>query len=196
MVVWVIRRSVSSWASVEASCTSGWNVISLGVACRPSPFAAARPSFTRQRRGLSRWGRRNASNRLENCPEGLLKPAIRHPLGILPFILKRMPKPTEKQRIHCLKFAREHVHWSEEADWQKVVWLDKSPFEVFHPPDRHSPIRPCVGGQKLGWSFAAKRETVFLSRHCPGRKLPSDSSSNSCRTEVRCYLPRPGLPDS
>ena len=166
MVVWAIRWSVSSWASVETSCTSCWNVISLGLACRPNPSAAARPSFTRQRRESSRWGRRNASNRLENCPEGLLRPATRPPLGILPPILKRML-------------------WSEE-NWQNVVWMDKSPFEVFHPPDRHSPLRPCVGGQKLGWSFSAKGETVFLSRHCPGRKLPSDSSSNSCRTEVRC----------
>ena len=195
MVVWAIRWSVSSWASVEASCMSCWNVISLGLASRPNPSATARPSFTRQRRESSRWGQRNASNLLENYPEGLLRPATKPPLGILPFLLKRMPKPTEKQQIHCLKFAREHVHWSEE-DWQKVVWLDKSPFEVFHPPDRHSPLLPCVGGQKLGWSFAAKGETLFLPCHCPGRKLPSDSSSNSCRTEVRCYLPRSGLPDS
>ena len=47
-------------------------MIKIGLACRPSLSAAARPSFTRQRRESSRWGRRNVSNRLENWPEGLL----------------------------------------------------------------------------------------------------------------------------
>ena len=73
MVVWAISWSVSSWASVEASCMSGWNVICLGLAFRPSPSAAARPSLSRQRRESSRWGRRNASNRLENYPGRITK---------------------------------------------------------------------------------------------------------------------------
>ena len=48
---------------------------------------------------------------------------LRNNLGMRPFKLKRTPKLTEKQRIHRLKFAREHLHWSE-GDWQKVVWSD------------------------------------------------------------------------
>ena len=54
-----------------------------------------------------------------------------------PFKLRRVPKLTEKQRVHRLKFAREHLDWLEE-DWRKVVWSDESPFELFHPPNRHN----------------------------------------------------------
>ena len=51
-------------------------------------------------------GSKNASNRLENYPEGLLRPATRPPLGILPFILKRMPKLTENNEF-TIRSSRE-----------------------------------------------------------------------------------------
>ena len=95
-----------------------------------------------------------------NYPEWLLRPATGPPLDILPFILKLMPKPTEKQRIHCLKFTREHVHWSEEG-WQKLVWLDKSPFEVFHPPDRHSPTTTVRGWPEARVKLCCERRNCF-----------------------------------
>ena len=62
---------------------------------------------------------------------------LRNNLAMRPFKLKRTPKLTEKQRAHRLKFAREHLHWSEE-EWRKVVWSDESPFELFHPPNRQN----------------------------------------------------------
>src|SRR4029434_2663294 len=35
--------------------------------------------------------------------------------------------PNKKKRLIC---AKEHRHWTEE-DWKKVLWTDKSKFEVF-----------------------------------------------------------------
>ena len=98
----------------------------MGLACRPSPALAARPSFTRQRREPSRWGRKNASNRLENWPEGLLRPATRPSLGILPFILKRMPKPTEKQ-IHCLSLRESTCTGQKRTDRRWSGWTSRRP---------------------------------------------------------------------
>ena len=44
-------------------------------------------------------------------------------------------------------------------------------------------------------SPAAKGVTVLLSRHCLGRKLPSDPGGDSTRTEVMGHRPRSGHPD-
>ena len=86
----------------------------LGFGLQTQPVRGRETVLHSAAKRVIKMGSKNASNRLENYPEGLPKPATRPPLAILPFILKWMSKPTEKQRIHCLKFAREHVHWSEE----------------------------------------------------------------------------------
>ena len=49
----------------------------------------------------------------------------------------KVPKLTEKQRKHRLSFAKEHKNWTKK-DWQRVLWSDESPFELFHSPNRQN----------------------------------------------------------
>ena len=46
---------------------------------------------------------------------------------------------TNRKATNPLPEVRARARALSEEDWQKLVWLDKSPFEVFHPPNRHSP---------------------------------------------------------
>ena len=62
---------------------------------------------------------------------------LRENLGMKPLKLRKSPKLTEKQRVHRLKFARERRNWSVE-DWQRVLWSDESPYELYHPPNRQN----------------------------------------------------------
>lgn len=62
---------------------------------------------------------------------------LRTTLGMKPFRLSRRPKLTERQREHRLRFAKDHKDWSVD-DWKRVLWSDESPFELFHPPNRHN----------------------------------------------------------
>ena len=62
---------------------------------------------------------------------------LRENLGMRPLKLKKSPKLTEKQRADRLKFARERTNWSVE-DWQRVLWSDESPYELYRPPNRQN----------------------------------------------------------
>ena len=61
---------------------------------------------------------------------------LRENLGMRPLKLKKSPKLTEKQRADRLKFGRERKkNWFVE-DWQRILWSDESPYELYHPPNR------------------------------------------------------------
>lgn len=62
---------------------------------------------------------------------------LRGNLGLRAFKLQKRPKLTEKQRMHRLKFAKDHKKWTEN-DWKRVMWSDESPFELFHAPNRQN----------------------------------------------------------
>ena len=46
-------------------------------------------------------------------------------------------KLNEKQRYDRMRLARERKNWSVE-DWQRVLWLEESPCELYHPPNHQN----------------------------------------------------------
>ena len=50
--------------------------------------------------------------------------------GLLGRVAKKKPYLRLANKIKRLRWAKEHIHWTEE-DWKKVLWTDKSKFKVF-----------------------------------------------------------------
>ena len=54
-----------------------------------------------------------------------------------PYKPRIQPRLTENQRIARLKFGQERKKWSVN-EWQRVIFSDESPFELFHPRNRQN----------------------------------------------------------
>ena len=50
--------------------------------------------------------------------------------GLLGRVAKKKPYLRRANKRKWLRWAKEHRHWTEE-DWKKMLWTDKSKFEVF-----------------------------------------------------------------
>ena len=50
--------------------------------------------------------------------------------GLLGRVAKKKPYLRLANKKKALRWAKEHRYWTEE-DWKKVLWTDKSKFEVF-----------------------------------------------------------------
>ena len=55
--------------------------------------------------------------------------------GLLGRVAKKKPYLRLTNKNKTLRWAKEHRHWTEE-DWKKVLWTDKSKFEVFRSQRR------------------------------------------------------------
>ena len=62
---------------------------------------------------------------------------LRKSLKLKPYKPRIQPRLTENQRIARLKFCQERKEWSVN-EWQRVIFSDESPFELFHPPNRQN----------------------------------------------------------
>ena len=62
---------------------------------------------------------------------------LRHSLGVTPFKMPRRPRLTMKMKENRINFAQKHKDWTVE-DWERVLWSDESPFELFSTPNRQN----------------------------------------------------------
>ena len=77
---------------------------------------------------------------------------LRSDLGVTSFKRPKRPRLTEKMKMNRLNFAQIHKKWITE-DWKKLMWSDKSPFQMFAIPNRQNDrvwaekfdeVEPCV----------------------------------------------------
>ena len=62
---------------------------------------------------------------------------LRKNLKVRPYKPQVQPKLAEKQRTARLKFCNKRKNWTIE-NWQRVLFSDESPFELFHPPNKQN----------------------------------------------------------
>ena len=72
--------------------------------------------------------------------------------GLLGRVAKKKPYLRLANKNKRLRWAKEHRHWTEE-DCKKVLWTDKSKFEVF-VPQRRTFMRRTVEKMKRCWRSA------------------------------------------
>ena len=93
---------------------------------------------------------------------------LRKSLDAKPFKRTRKPRLTLKMKENRIKFAQKHKDWTVK-EWNKVLWSDESPFELFPTPniqndrvwEKNSPsIEPC-----LKVKFPAKVHVLGMMSH-------------------------------
>ena len=62
---------------------------------------------------------------------------LRHSIDVYPYKRQRIPRLTNKMMQNRLDFALKHKNWTV-TDWEKVLWSDESPFQLFAPPNRQN----------------------------------------------------------
>ena len=62
---------------------------------------------------------------------------LRHSINVYPYKRQRIPRLTNKMMQNRLDFALKHKNWTV-TDWEKVLWSDESPFQLFAPPNRQN----------------------------------------------------------
>ena len=62
---------------------------------------------------------------------------LRNSINVYPYKRQQIPRLTEKMKQNRLNFALKHKNWTV-TDWQKVLWSDESPFQLFAPPNRQN----------------------------------------------------------
>ena len=62
---------------------------------------------------------------------------FRHSIDVYPYKRQRIPRLTNKMMQNRLDFALKHKNWTV-TDWEKVLWSDESPFQLFAPPNRQN----------------------------------------------------------
>ena len=58
-------------------------------------------------------------------------------LGAKSYKRPKIPKLTNKQKENLLRFAIAHQEWTVD-DGKRVMWSDKSPFDLFSTPNRQN----------------------------------------------------------
>ena len=93
-------------------------------------------SVTKRRRSTRKLAKRLTAAGYP-VSHGTVHTYLRKNLNVKPYKPSKRPKLTKKQQNHRLEFAKERKNWTEK-DWQRVLWSDESPFELFHPPNRQN----------------------------------------------------------
>ena len=62
---------------------------------------------------------------------------LRNSINVYPYKRQQIPRLTEKMKQNRLNFSLKHKNWTV-TDWQKVLWSDESPFQLFAPPNRQN----------------------------------------------------------
>ena len=62
---------------------------------------------------------------------------LRHSINVYPYKKQRIPHLTNKMMHNRLDFALKHKNWNV-TDWEKVLWSDESPFQLFAPQNRQN----------------------------------------------------------
>ena len=80
---------------------------------------------------------------------------MRQSLKVLPFKPQLQPLLTAVQKANRVKSCRERKSWGIE-EWRKVLFSDKSPFELFHPPNRQNDQMWARGKEEFPPTFRVK----------------------------------------
>ena len=62
---------------------------------------------------------------------------LRHSINVYPYKRQCIPRLAEKMKQNRLNFALKLKNWTV-TDWEKVLWSDESPFQLFAPPNRQN----------------------------------------------------------
>ena len=62
---------------------------------------------------------------------------LKDTINVYPYKRPRIPRLTEKMKKNRLNFALKRKNWTI-ADWEKIMWSDESPFQLFAPPNRQN----------------------------------------------------------
>ena len=77
------------------------------------------------------------SSRTVSVSKDTIHRYLRDTIGAKAYKRPSYPKLTEKQKLKRLEFCQERKTWTG-RDWERVLFSDESPFELFHPTNKQN----------------------------------------------------------
>ena len=146
-------RSVQRW---WRSDNLGYSMDSMPKSRRPPKIDRVAKIVITKSLGKRRQSTRKIASRLTrggcNVSHMSVHRYLRGSLGVKPYKRPKRPRLTIKMRENRMKFAEAHKDWTV-SDWNRVLWSDESPFELFQTPNRQNDrvwskeagsIEPCI----------------------------------------------------
>ena len=103
---------------------------------RPSKISRVAKIVIAKSLGKIRQSTRKLAKRLKQRGHEISKSSVhrylKQTVGATAFKRPKIPKLTPKQIENRLKFCKDRQNWTVE-EWQRILWSDESPFEIFHP---------------------------------------------------------------
>ena len=99
---------------------------------------------------------------------------MRKTLGVRLYKKRKIPLIMEKQWQDRLKFCRERQNWTGE-DWEKVIWSDESPFEVYLSPNPKNDVV---------WAYSAASVPAFEKPKFSGKLMVWGAMSSKALSEL------------
>ena len=126
-------RTVQRWWS---RYNRGKTLQHVPGAGRPSKISREAKIVIAKSLGKIRQSTRKLAKRITQKGHDISKSTVhrylRKSVGATAFKRPKIPKLTQKQIENRLKFCKDRQNWTVE-EWQRVLWSDESPFELFHP---------------------------------------------------------------
>ena len=137
-ILGVSERSIGRWYRVHKS---GGTLETKRRSGRPPKFQRAAKIAIAKSLTIRRQSTRKLARRITNMGYPITNTTSRRylckSLGAKYYKRPKIPKLTIRQKEDRLQFAITRQDWTV-SDWERVLWSDESPFELFSTPNRQN----------------------------------------------------------